>query len=100
MLCGRLSLLHVIVVLVLLGTTLLVVGLVQLAPDAAVGSHKLTLIYTGAGLLLLGFSCLVCMCLFQKRLQHRAAATDGSGGIKVQVKTSSPPQDSGESPKV
>lgn len=33
-LCGRVSLLHVSVVCVLLGITLLVVGLVQLAPGA------------------------------------------------------------------
>jgi len=86
MFCGRVSLLHVIVVLLLLGITLLVVGLVQLAPDAALGTHKLTLICTGAGMLLLGSTCLVCMCLFQRRFQQRAAAAEGSTTtVKVQV---------------
>lgn len=39
-LCGRVSLLHVSVVCVLLGITLLVVGLVQLAPGAGEAPHS------------------------------------------------------------
>ncbi|KAF0311642.1 hypothetical protein FJT64_017585 [Amphibalanus amphitrite] len=101
MLCGRLSLLHVIVVLVLLGITLLVVGLVQLAPDAAMGPHKLPLIGTGAGLLLLGFTCLVCMCLFQKISKRRSEGTDGGGsGLKVQVQSTTDAQESEPALKV
>ncbi|XP_050728259.1 uncharacterized protein LOC127004508 isoform X2 [Eriocheir sinensis] len=84
-LCGRVSLLHVSVVCVLLGITLLVVGLVQLAPGAAVvvvgsdsngfpaGSvvNKYAIIGAGTGFLGLGFLLLIILCACQKNTHRR-----------------------------
>ncbi|XP_042224978.1 uncharacterized protein LOC121868421 isoform X2 [Homarus americanus] len=80
-LCGRVSLLHVSVVCVLLGITLLVVGLVQLAPGAATvtdlgfpaGSevNKYAIIAAGTGFLGLGFLLLIILCACQKNTHRR-----------------------------
>ncbi|XP_058807122.1 uncharacterized protein LOC131673252 isoform X3 [Phymastichus coffea] len=45
--------LHAIVILLLLGAIILVVGLVQLAPGAT-SDHKVSLLYAGSVLLILG----------------------------------------------
>ncbi|XP_071528556.1 uncharacterized protein [Panulirus ornatus] len=80
-LCGRVSLLHVSVVCVLLGITLLVVGLVQLAPGAAIVSdfglpagsevNKYAIIGAGTGFLGLGFLLLIILCACQKNTHRR-----------------------------
>ncbi|KAK7018032.1 hypothetical protein SK128_003128 [Halocaridina rubra] len=80
-LCGRISLLHISVVCVLLGITLLVVGLVQLAPGAAIvtdrglpaGSsiNKYAIIGAGTGFLGLGFLLLIILCACQKNTHRR-----------------------------
>ncbi|XP_042872908.1 uncharacterized protein LOC122253699 isoform X2 [Penaeus japonicus] len=70
-LCGRVSLLHVSVVCVLLGITLLVVGLVQLAPGAGSGINKYAIIGAGTGFLGLGFLFLILLCACQKNTHRR-----------------------------
>ncbi|XP_066965279.1 uncharacterized protein [Macrobrachium rosenbergii] len=80
-LCGGISLLHISVLCVLLGITLLVVGLVQLAPGAAIvtdrglstGStiNKYAIIGAGTGFLGLGFLLLIILCACQKNTHRR-----------------------------
>ncbi|KAL7642139.1 UNVERIFIED_CONTAM: hypothetical protein RMT77_006699 [Armadillidium vulgare] len=69
---GRISLLHVSVICVFLGITLLVVGLVQLAPGARyefcnTEMNKYAIIGSGTGFLALGFLILIMLCACQKR---------------------------------
>ncbi|KAK4323133.1 hypothetical protein Pmani_006135 [Petrolisthes manimaculis] len=70
-LCGRVSLLHVSVVCVLLGITLLVVGLVQLAPGAGTAVNKYAIIGAGSGFLGLGFLLLILLCVCQQNAHRR-----------------------------
>ncbi|XP_066965278.1 uncharacterized protein [Macrobrachium rosenbergii] len=70
-LCGGISLLHISVLCVLLGITLLVVGLVQLAPGAGSTINKYAIIGAGTGFLGLGFLLLIILCACQKNTHRR-----------------------------
>ncbi|XP_075231440.1 uncharacterized protein LOC142330201 [Lycorma delicatula] len=52
--CGKVSLLHIVVVKLLLGAVLLIVGLVQLNPKADATQHRFLLLGSGAFLTLFG----------------------------------------------
>ncbi|XP_034939893.1 lateral signaling target protein 2 homolog [Chelonus insularis] len=67
-LCGKISVLHAIVICLLLGAIVLVVGLVQLAPGATTTDHRLALLIAGAtlllcGIVLAGVRCYVLHCI-------------------------------------
>ncbi|XP_069690981.1 uncharacterized protein [Periplaneta americana] len=53
--CGKVSVLHLVVVSLLLGAILLIVGLVQLTPTADANQHRYYIMAIGAFLMILGF---------------------------------------------
>ncbi|XP_049855301.1 uncharacterized protein LOC126335871 [Schistocerca gregaria] len=52
--CGKVSILHLLVVSLLLGTVLLIVGLVQLKPGADASDHRYALLGAGGALVVIG----------------------------------------------
>ncbi|KAG8228772.1 hypothetical protein J437_LFUL007765 [Ladona fulva] len=70
--CGRVSVLHVVVVSLLLGSILLVVGLVQLKPGADASRHRLYFLSAGTLLLTLGMILIFirCCCCQSSIQQH------------------------------
>ncbi|XP_049799840.1 uncharacterized protein LOC126235150 [Schistocerca nitens] len=52
--CGKVSILHLLVVSLLLGTVLLIVGLVQLKPGADASDHRYVLLGAGGALVVIG----------------------------------------------
>ncbi|XP_039299838.1 uncharacterized protein LOC111050180 [Nilaparvata lugens] len=80
--CGKVSVLHIVVVSLLLGAVLLIVGLVQLKPRADASQHRFVLLGSGAFLMLFGIVLAIVRCCvlpwaIRKRHQrhHAAAAT-------------------------
>ncbi|RZF34623.1 hypothetical protein LSTR_LSTR008648 [Laodelphax striatellus] len=79
--CGKVSVLHIVVVSLLLGAVLLIVGLVQLKPRADASQHRFVLLGSGAFLMLFGIVLAIVRCCVlpwairkcQQR-QHAAAA--------------------------
>ncbi|BET02181.1 Hypothetical protein NTJ_15000 [Nesidiocoris tenuis] len=60
--CGKVSVLHIVVVSLLLGAVLLIVGLVQLKPGADASQHRYVLLGSGAFLLVVGVALAVVRC--------------------------------------
>ncbi|XP_071444291.1 uncharacterized protein [Hetaerina americana] len=82
--CGRVSVLHVVVVSLLLGTIFLVVGLVQLKPGADASRHRLYFLAAGTLLLSLGMILIFirCCCCQNSIPQHHR------GGQRLQKEES------------
>lgn len=87
----QISALQVIVGSLLLGAIVLVVGLVQLVPNAADADHRYVFIGTGSALLLLGFvmTGVRCFCIHCKEphviVDNAPPALDGVNSIDVLV---------------
>ncbi|XP_073998396.1 uncharacterized protein isoform X2 [Rhodnius prolixus] len=76
--CGKVSVLHVVVVSLLLGAVLLIVGLVQLKPGADASQHRYVLLGSGAFLLVLGvIMAIVRCCLLPWKQRHDLALEAG-----------------------
>ncbi|KAF6199251.1 hypothetical protein GE061_007276 [Apolygus lucorum] len=60
--CGKVSVLHIVVVSLLLGAVLLIVGLVQLKPGADASQHRYMLLGSGAFLVVVGIALAVVRC--------------------------------------
>nr|CAD7409758.1 unnamed protein product [Timema cristinae] len=62
--CGKVSVLHIVVVSLLMGAILLIVGLVQLTPGADASDHRYYLLAAGSFLILLGIVLTFMRCCF------------------------------------
>lgn len=78
------SVLHVVVVSLLLGAILVIVGLVQLTPNADASQHRYLLLGAGGTLLIVGILLAVLRCFLlpwrERRLPTSSAASVTAGG--------------------
>ncbi|XP_026288768.1 uncharacterized protein LOC113213807 isoform X2 [Frankliniella occidentalis] len=82
--CGKVSVLHLVVVSLLLGAILVIVGLVQLTPNADASQHRYLLLGGGGAMLIFGILLAVLRCCVlpwrQRRLPGMAATAQAPGG--------------------
>ncbi|XP_066908652.1 uncharacterized protein [Halyomorpha halys] len=76
--CGKVSVLHIVVVSLLLGAVLLIVGLVQLKPGADASQHRYVLLGSGTFLLVVGVVlAIVRCCLLPWKQRHDLSLEEG-----------------------
>lgn len=82
--CGKVSVLHVVVVSLLLGAILVIVGLVQLTPNADASQHRYLLLGGGGALLIIGILLAVLRCCLlpwrERRLPTASAPSTATSG--------------------
>ncbi|KAK3909376.1 Tol-Pal system protein TolB [Frankliniella fusca] len=84
--CGKVSLLHLVVVSLLLGAILVIVGLVQLTPGADASQHRYLLLGGGGTMLLFGILLAVLRCcVLPWRERRLPGATRGGGGVAAEA---------------
>ncbi|KAK7863231.1 hypothetical protein R5R35_001444 [Gryllus longicercus] len=83
--CGKVSVLHVVVVSLLLGAILLVVGLVQLKPGADASAHRYYLLAAGGVLMALGLVLTALRCWLLPRRERRLGLRLGLGGLGLET---------------
>ncbi|XP_067005616.1 uncharacterized protein [Anabrus simplex] len=89
--CGKVSVLHIVVVSLLLGAILLIVGLVQLKPGADASDHRYYLIATGCFLMVLGLILTGVRCWVLPRRQRKARRAQRMRKEDSQVVELAPP---------
>ncbi|XP_054281574.1 uncharacterized protein LOC128999208 [Macrosteles quadrilineatus] len=84
--CGKVSVLHIVVVSLLLAAVLLIVGLVQLKPGADASQHRFLLLGSGAFLLLFGIVLAMVRCCvlpWAIKRRHRRRIRKGVSGLEA-----------------
>ncbi|XP_034248405.1 uncharacterized protein LOC117649616 [Thrips palmi] len=98
--CGKVSVLHVVVVSLLLGAILVIVGLVQLTPNADASQHRYLLLGGGGALLIIGILLAVLRCCvlpWRERRLPTASTASGATSAASGAQASGAGSDAGAS---